>query len=96
VAGLLVLPALIYIVGTVLLGPYSESNGFLSFYGTLLADLGAGELRAWALVVGPYLIAVALRGIWLLRADAKRDESPPPPRRAPPGEQRVEPKVSWD
>jgi hypothetical protein len=94
--GLILLPGLIYAVGTLLLGPYSLPNGFLSFYGGLLADLGGGQMRAWAIVIGPYLVAATLRGIWSLRPKAKDGSAEPPPRREPTGEQRVEPKVSWD
>jgi hypothetical protein len=94
--GLLVLPALIYLIGTLLLGPYSQPNGFLSFYGGLLADLARGQLRAWTLVLGPYLVSVTLRGIWLLRRGSPKGGNDEPRRREPSGEQRVEPKVSWD
>jgi hypothetical protein len=55
--GLVVLPALIYLVGTFLLGPYGGGGGRLgSFYGDLMRDLASGSGRAWVLLIGPLLL----------------------------------------
>ena len=54
-AGLLVLPALIYLVGKSLFGAYG-GTGFSAFYGMLNSDLRSGELAVWILVLTPYLV----------------------------------------
>lgn len=52
--GALVLPALIYAVGQLLLGTYEGGLG--EFYSNLYADLFAGSGRAAAIIVGPLVI----------------------------------------
>jgi hypothetical protein len=98
VFGLLILPALIYLVGTLMLGPYAEENGLMSMYGNLFSDLAKGEVRAWLLVVGPYIVVATIRGIWRFGSNPNAPEGPEPTGRskAEHGEKRVEPKISWD
>jgi hypothetical protein len=62
--GMLVLPALVYWVGTKVLGPYSGGD-LADFYATLFRDLLAGSGRAWLLVAGPYVTLMLLRVILL-------------------------------
>jgi len=70
--GLLVLPALVYWVGIVVLGPY-PGGGLGQFYGALLRDLGSGAGRAWVLVAGPYVSLLLLR--FALLSGRRRDPS---------------------
>jgi hypothetical protein len=62
--GMLVLPALVYWVGTTILGPYTE-GGLAGFYSDLFRDLLAGTGRAWLLVAGPYVTLMLLRLVLL-------------------------------
>lgn len=63
--GLLVLPALVYAVGVVLLGEYRPGATVGSFYADLYAQLAAPEPWAWLLVLGPWLGIQWLRLLWL-------------------------------
>ncbi len=66
--GLFLMPLLIWLVGTLLLGPYA--NGGL---GGLLKDyflaLGKGSLAYWLVAAGPYAAIWLLRGLrfWFRR-----------------------------
>ena len=66
--GLLVMPVLIWLVGSVLLGPYA--NGGL---GNLLKDyflaLARGSLAYWLVALGPYAVVWLVRGLryWFRR-----------------------------
>jgi hypothetical protein len=62
--GLLVLPALIYFTGTILLGAYGGGEHLGSYYGDFARDLGLGSALAWILVVGPYLLVQLARLIF--------------------------------
>jgi hypothetical protein len=57
--GLAVMPFLIYLAGVLTLGPYE--GGLLAFLGSLLASFFTAKPTAWLLVLGPYLLFVALR-----------------------------------
>jgi hypothetical protein len=59
--GLIVLPALIYLVGVPILGAYGGGPHIGAFYGDYFRNLIAGVGRTWFLVVGPYILLVALR-----------------------------------
>lgn len=61
VLGLVVLPALIYLVGTQLLGVYGGGPHIGSFYGDFFRNLFSATPRTWFIVVAPYL------ALWLLR-----------------------------
>jgi hypothetical protein len=94
--GLFALPALIFTVGSALLGPYGEKAGLSTFYVDFFGDLAEGAGRAWILAVGPLVLLYALRAVFIgVRAKkveaADLDEPPyesrrpaPPPRREPP------------
>lgn len=62
---MLVLPALVYLVGQVLLGEYRPGAGMGSFYADLYGHLVAAAPWAWLLVFGPYLAIQLLRLLWL-------------------------------
>lgn len=98
--GLFVMPALIYTVGTLLLGPYGENQGLGSFYGDFFRDLVTPAVRAWILALGPLVLVSALRLMFFRlkrdphEPDAQSPRSPPPP--SPPARSRVEPRVTGD
>lgn len=68
--GAVLMPVLIYIAGTLTLGPYGPNAGF----GTFLKDFYSGLLQgsapirvpAWIVVVGPYVLFALLRGVLLI------------------------------
>ena len=59
--GLLLFPALVYLVGQQLLGEYRPDGGIGRFYADLFAALARPGLWAWLLVLGPWLLLQALR-----------------------------------
>jgi len=59
-AGLLVLPALVYLVGKSIFGEYG-GTGFGAFYGVLHSGLLGGDLAVWLLVLTPYIVWQLLR-----------------------------------
>jgi hypothetical protein len=63
--GLLVLPALVYLVGQVLLGEYRPGAGMGAFYADFYGHLAGASPWAWLLVFGPYLAIQLLRLLWL-------------------------------
>lgn len=102
--GLFVVPALIYLVGSKLLGPYGENAGLSTFYGAFFADLASGAPRTWMLALGPLVLMSLVRVIFIgagaasaAKIDSDDDPAPPrkPERPAPsPERRRVEPRVS--
>jgi len=62
--GLLVLPALIYVVGAKILGVYGGGPSIGAFYGNFFRNLISGALRTWFIVLGPYLLLTVLRLIF--------------------------------
>jgi hypothetical protein len=97
--GLFVLPALIYGVGILLLGPYGENAGLGAFYADFFGDLVAPTGRAWALVLGPLVLISVLRLLFLdVRSQRPEDEEAPHTPRTPPAREqaRVEPRVSLE
>ncbi|NGX15402.1 hypothetical protein [Wenzhouxiangella sp. XN24] len=63
--GLFVLPALVFLVGQQLLGPYRPDGGMGTFYGDLYGHLASGSPWPWLLVTGPWLTIQLLRLLWL-------------------------------
>jgi hypothetical protein len=59
-AGLLLLPAAVYIVGSVIFGAFGGS-GFGGFFGMLMGELQRGEPAVWFLVLSPYIVWQLLR-----------------------------------
>ena len=66
--GLGVLPALIYLVGTVVVGTYEGDGGLAALYSELFRALGDTQAAAWLLVLSPYLVVQLLRAACALRA----------------------------
>lgn len=59
--GLIVLPALIYIVGVLLLGPYAGGQSLGAFYGAFYGNLAHGVARTWFVALSPYLAICVVR-----------------------------------
>lgn len=89
--GLLALPALVFVVGQVLLGEYRPDAGVGAFYADLYGHLMAASPWAWLLVLGPYLAIQLLRLLWLPLGWATR--RPAQPRREPSATERIEPTI---
>jgi hypothetical protein len=73
-AGALVMPALIFGCGVLLLGPY-ESGGLLKTYQVVLGGLAHGAAPSWVVLLGPYALwqlARLLRCWWQASARAFR------------------------
>lgn len=60
--GLAVMPIGIYVIGQTVFGAF-EGAGFGDFFGSISARIRSGDGIAWFLVLSPYLIWQALRGI---------------------------------
>lgn len=95
--GLLLLPALVYLVGQALLGEYRPGGTMGVFYADLYGHLATFSIWPWLLVLGPYLAIQVLRLLWLPLGLLMRRPSPPPPAAAPPrataGKERIEPTI---
>jgi hypothetical protein len=66
--GLLGLPALVYVVGERVVGPYDGGAGLYDFYQGIGNALAEGKPGAWFLVLSPYLVIQLLRlTVWLQR-----------------------------
>jgi hypothetical protein len=61
ILGLVVLPALIYLVGTQLLGVYGGGPHIGSFFGDFFRNLLSAAPRTWFIVFAPYVL------LWMLR-----------------------------
>jgi hypothetical protein len=59
-AGLLLLPAAVYIVGSAIFGAFGGS-GFGGFFGMLMEELQNGEPAVWFLILSPYIVWQLLR-----------------------------------
>ena len=107
--GFFVMPALIYLVGTLLLGPYgqteAEGAGLGSFYGDFFSDLVEPAGRVWMLALAPLVVISVLRLLFFnfsSKQSADREsESHEPPANIPREPQRrarerVEPRVTGD
>jgi hypothetical protein len=89
--GLFALPALIYLAGITLLGPYLENgrgDSIALFYKNFFADLAAPSVRAWLIAVGPLLVIALFRLAFIAHRGAAEADPPPrerdPPRRPQP------------
>ena len=96
--GLFVLPAIIYMVGTLLLGPYGENQGLGAFYAHFFKDLVEPAGRVWILALGPLVVVSVLRLVFLGKAPHEDSEREPrqTAEQAPAPRSRVEPRVSGD
>ena len=71
VAGLSVLPLLIWLIGSSVFGAYA-GDGFAGFYSDLTGRLGSGGVVAWFLVLSP-LLGVSILRLTLFAFRAARD-----------------------
>jgi hypothetical protein len=96
--GLFVLPAVIYAVGSALMGPYGEDQGVGSFYANFFRDLAEPSGRTWTIALGPLVLISAMRAIFIgvKPHPSATDDAPHNPPPAPQEAQRVEPRVSLD
>jgi hypothetical protein len=98
--GLFGLPALVYFVGAILLGPYLETastDSIALFYRNFFADLAALSVRAWLIAIGPLLVIALFRLAFIgyRSADAERPaRDVPPPRRPAPAARPAPPRSS--
>ena len=100
--GLFALPAAIYLVGVLMLGPYKPGAGLIQFYTDFFGDLAQPTMRAWVIALSPLILTTLIRMIfWGLPArDPEASTTPIPPRTEPPPEskpksrERVEPRIS--
>ncbi|MCP5359867.1 MAG: hypothetical protein H7A14_03990 [Sinobacteraceae bacterium] len=60
VLGAVLMPALIWLAGSVVLGPYAN-GGFGAFCSDLLGGLREGSLAVWLVLAGPYVVITVLR-----------------------------------
>ena len=86
--GLVLVPLLVWVVGQAVLGPYANGNA-AALLRDFFAGLKSGSLLYWAIVFGPYVIVMLVRGLWYLLRKADQDEAPP----ARPAARRIEPKM---
>ena len=71
----IVLPGLIFAVGSRIFGAYASTGGFASIYQATLSDLLTPRFAAWIIVVGPALCIALLRVTFRL---TRSDPSPEP------------------
>lgn len=64
-AGALLVPALAYLVGASLVGPYEGERGFAGYLGTILAAAWRGDSTALILVLSPVCLVAVWRLAWL-------------------------------
>ncbi|MGB5510833.1 MAG: hypothetical protein WBM87_03900 [Woeseiaceae bacterium] len=60
VGGIVLMPAVIYLIGQMIFGSYG-GDGFGGFFGAIGAKLLSADGVAWLLVASPYLIVQCLR-----------------------------------
>lgn len=102
--GLFVLPAVIYMVGVSLLGPYREGSGLGRFYLDFFGDLAEPSGRAWTIALGPLFLITLLRAVFIgtkarsdgTNSDRDDDASHQPIARRRTEPSRVEPRVELD
>jgi hypothetical protein len=100
--GFFLLPALIFWVGAALLGPYGEGQGagMGTFFGDFYGDLAQGEVRTWALALGPLALVSLIRAVFIGTRPKTEIAAPPeqesPAARRPVEPRRVEPRIGAD
>jgi hypothetical protein len=98
--GLFLVPAVVFWVGIVVLGPYGEGQGagLGTFYGDFFGDLASGEVRAWSLALGPLALISLIRALYLGTHSAREPEESVPAVEVPAAkasdQRRVEPRIS--
>ncbi len=66
-AGLVILPALVYLVGVQVVGEYEGSDGIGSLYAAIYTGLFEGSLATWMLVLSPLAVVLLVRVAAALR-----------------------------
>jgi hypothetical protein len=82
--GLSILPAAIYVVGLLALGPYSGGPHLGSFYGDYWRNLLGGSARTWLLALSPLLLLTTMRLIFGWRVKPAATPAAPEPTTIPP------------
>lgn len=95
--GLFLMPAIIYYVGSSLMGPYganaAESLGMGRFYADFFGDLAEPSVRAWSIALGPLLLVSLVRAIFI-GVQPRDPAAAQQHRRPPPSEHtRLEPRI---
>lgn len=93
------MPALIFYVGIALLGTYGEGQpaGLGSFFGDFFADLASGEVRTWALALGPLVLVSLVRLIFVgvrHKEPVERSSEPAATSASSREQRRIEPRVN--
>lgn len=98
--GLFVMPAVIFGVGVLLLGPYGDGKGLGTFYADFFADLAEPSGRTWTIALGPLLLVSLLRLVFLRARDTsdsdEDDATHQEARRGVSEHSRVEPRIGLD
>ncbi len=76
VTSALLLPGLIYVVGSKLFGSYGQAGGMSSMYLATLQDLSVPRLAAWTLVLAPALCLCLLRLVIHATASGPDNDQP--------------------
>jgi hypothetical protein len=98
--GFFLVPAVVFWIGIVLLGPYGEGQGagLGTFYGDFFGDLANGEVRVWALALGPLTLIYLVRALYLGTRPVPQQEEPsavaPTAIAKGQDQRRVEPRIS--
>jgi hypothetical protein len=80
VLGMLVVPATIWLGGTLVLGPYAGGKTLFSLLGNFFKALGGGAPAFWAVALGPYaLILLARLLVAVLRGTPDNEAAAAPP-----------------
>jgi hypothetical protein len=75
---LTLLPVAIFIAGQIFLGDYvrdptgAPAAGFGAFWVDFLRGLGTGSFGYWLVLLGPWLLLLAVRGMWRGRSRSRR------------------------
>jgi hypothetical protein len=92
--GLFLMPAIIYMVGASLLGPYGENAGLGRFYADFFGDLAEPSVRAWSIALGPLALVSLVRLIFVGMGPKNEPVASQHHRpRAPTGTTRLEPRI---
>lgn len=83
--GTVVLPAIIFFVGSRIFGPYSSGANVMAFYGNFANDLVTAKLSAWAIAMSPLLLVYLMRAILGgFSFSSKEPDEPGKPKRVEP------------
>lgn len=72
----IILPGVIFAVGSRLFGAYGSTNGVLGFYQAVLSDLVTPRFAAWIIVFAPALCIALVRLTFRLTAPSETPDAP--------------------